>query len=358
VTHALAHRVQEALSSFLAERSAQLGELGDELGAPVQALRELLTGGKRLRPAFCYWGFRGAGGADCEGIVIAATSLELLQASALLHDDVMDDSDLRRGMPAAHRRFAALHRDSGWSGSADAFGVGAAILLGDLALAWCDEMLRGCGLPDEQVRRAYGVFDAMRTEVIGGQYLDLVVQAEGGRSRGGGDGGSVARAMRVIRFKTAKYSVERPLQLGGALAGARTELLAAYSAFGVPLGEAFQLRDDVLGVFGDPAETGKPAGDDLREGKRTVLVAKALETASPAQRELLDRRIGDRDLDEAGVAALRDVLVETGALKAVETMIDELTAQSRAALDATPLADDEARAALHALALASTQRTV
>jgi geranylgeranyl diphosphate synthase type I len=345
--------VQEALSAFLTEQSGRLGELGDELAAPVQALSELLAGGKRLRPAFCYWGFRGAGGRDdggCEGIVRAATALELLQASALLHDDVMDGSDLRRGMPAAHRRFAALHRDADWSGSPDAFGVGAAILLGDLALSWCDEMLRSCGLPEERVREAYGVFDAMRSEVIGGQYLDLVAQAAAG--------GSVARAMRVIRFKTAKYSVERPLQLGGALAGASGELLAAYSTFGIPLGEAFQLRDDVLGVFGDPAETGKPAGDDLREGKRTVLVAKALENASPGQRELLDRRIGDRELDEAGVAALRDVLVETGALKAVETLIDELTGRSRAALDAAPLADDEARAALHALVLASTQRTV
>jgi len=347
----LGARVAAALAAFLADRSARISELGDELAAPVQALRDLLAGGKRLRPAFCYWGFRGAGGVDGDGIVIAASSLELLQASALLHDDVMDGSDLRRGMPAAHRRFALLHQASGWTGSPERFGVGAAILLGDLALAWCDEMLRSCGLPEDRLRPAYDVFDAMRSEVIGGQYLDLVAQAAGA-------GGTVARAMRVIRFKTAKYSVERPLQLGGALAGASAELLAAYSAFGLPLGEAFQLRDDVLGVFGDPAETGKPAGDDLREGKRTVLVAKALETASPAQRARLDRHLGDRDLDEAGVAALRDVLVETGALKAVESLIEELTARSRAALDAAPLVAQEARGPLHDLALAATRRTV
>jgi len=345
----LRERVRAALTDFLTRQSGRVTAIGAELEAPLRAVCDLAAGGKRLRPAFCYWGFRGAGGPDCDEIVAAATALELLQASALIHDDVMDGSDLRRGMPAVHRRFAALHRDEGWTGSADAFGVGAAILLGDLCLSWCDEMLRSCGLPQERLSAGFRVYEAMRTEVIGGQYLDLVAQATGDTS--------VERAMRVIRFKTAKYSVERPLQLGGALGGAPAELLDAYSAFGLPLGEAFQLRDDVLGVFGDPERTGKPAGDDLREGKRTVLVAKALERANPAERATIQRDLGDPGLGDEGVARLRAILVDTGALGAVEKLIDELTVAAQAALDAAPLVDPEAAATLHTLALAATRRT-
>jgi geranylgeranyl diphosphate synthase type I len=345
----LRERVQATLSDFLARQSGRVTAVGAELEAPLRAICDLVAGGKRLRPAFCYWGFRGAGGPDCDEIVVAATALELLQASALIHDDVMDGSDLRRGMPAVHRRFAALHRDEGWTGSAEAFGVGAAILLGDLCLSWCDEMLRSCGLPERRLSAAWPVYEAMRTEVIGGQYLDLVAQATGG--------GSMEQAMRVIRFKTAKYSVERPLQLGGALGGADRELIDAYSAYGIPLGEAFQLRDDVLGVFGDPEHTGKPAGDDLRDGKRTVLVAQAFQRASHAERAVLQRDLGDPDLGDEGVARLRGILVETGALDAVERLIAELTASALAALDAAPLRDAEAAATLHTLSLAATRRT-
>jgi geranylgeranyl diphosphate synthase, type I len=345
----LRERVQRSLEEFLGRQSRRLSRLGPELGEPVRAIGDLLAGGKRLRPAFCYWGFRGAGAADCDEIVVAAAALELLQASALIHDDVMDGSDLRRGMPAVHRRFAALHRDAGWTGSPDSFGVAAAILLGDLCLSWCDEMLRSCGLPVERLEAGWPVYEAMRTEVIGGQYLDLATQA--------GSLGSVEDARRVILFKTAKYSVERPLQLGGALGGGSAPLLDAYSAFGIPLGEAFQLRDDVLGVFGDPAQTGKPAGDDLRQGKRTVLVAKALESATPAQRALLERGLGDPELTDSAVHRLREVLVDTGALDAVEKLIDELTTTAVTALDAAPIGDGDAAAALRNLAVAATRRT-
>ena len=200
------------------------------------------------------------------------SALELVQASALIHDDLMDRSDTRRGEPAVHRRFEARHTAGGWRGGAAAFGDSVAVLLGDLALVWSDELLHASGVAPEDLARARPVFDEMRTEVTVGQYLDLLTQATGDTS--------VELAGKVARYKSAKYTVERPLLFGAALAGAPPELSAAYSAFGLPLGEAFQLRDDVLGVFGDPSETGKPAGDDLREGKRTALVALALREAS------------------------------------------------------------------------------
>ena len=344
----LRERVDKALHEFLQRAVAPLAGISEDL-APFGAVTEafVMDGGKRLRPAFCYWGHRGAGGPDSDALVRAAASLELLQACALVHDDVIDSSDTRRGAPAVHRRFAAIHRSEGWRGDPEAFGSAAAILLGDLALIWADTLFAESGIAVEALQHAFPIWDSMRVEVMCGQYLDVVEQARGG--------GSVERALRVARYKSAKYTVERPLHLGAALAGAHGELLTALSEFGLPIGEAFQLRDDVLGVYGDPAETGKPAGDDLREGKRTVLVAFALEGGSEAQRETLRRLLGDPALDDDGVTILRDVIAATGAPERVERLIDERYESAQRALE-SPLLDPTAADALRGLAAAATRR--
>jgi len=341
-------RLHKALAGFLAGQAAALDAITEELGPMSDAVGEfLLDGGKRLRPAFCYWGWRAAGGPDTDTIVSAAAALELLHACALIHDDVMDGSDTRRGRAAVHRRFAALHRGCGWSGDPAAFGASAAILLGDLCLIWADGMVNGAGLPSDALLRAAPVYDEMRVELMAGQYLDLLEQALGG--------GSIDRALRVARFKTAKYTIERPLHFGGTLAGAPAEMLAVFTAYGLPLGEAFQLRDDVLGVYGDPAVTGKPAGDDLREGKRTALVAAAVQAASPSQAAVVRRHLGDPGLDDGGVTALREVINDTRALDQVEALIADRTAEALAALDRAVI-DEEARTTLAELAAAATAR--
>ena len=345
----LRQRVQKALDTFVARQVPLLDGISEELGHLTDALSELVSGGKRLRPAFCYWGFRGAGGDDGEAIIEAGAALELFQACALIHDDVMDGSDTRRGRPAVHRRFASLHRAEGWVGDPEAFGTGAAILLGDLCLSWSDELLCSTDVQADRLAAAQRVFDLMRTELMGGQYLDLLEQARGG--------GSVERALRVARYKSAKYTIEKPLHLGAALAGAGPDVVSGYSGYGLPLGEAFQLRDDVLGVFGDPEATGKPAGDDLREGKRTALVAMALETATPGQAAAVRRHLGDPHLSVEGVAQLREVIQETGALARVEALIEELTGDALNALDAVPVTD-EGREVLRQLAAAATSRSV
>jgi geranylgeranyl diphosphate synthase type I len=342
----LRQRVQAALDAFLAVRRPRFERMGAELAPMSDALAEFLAGGKRLRPSFCFWGHLGAGGADTDALVVAAASLELFQACAIIHDDVMDGSDTRRGQPAVHRRFAALHQTQSWNGSPDTFGAGAAILLGDLCLAWSDEMLLSSGMTNSA---ALAVFDQMRAELMGGQYLDLLEQVRGD--------GTVESALRVARYKSAKYTIVEPLHLGATMAGAGPEVLAAYEAYGMPLGEAFQLRDDVLGVFGDPAVTGKPAGDDLREGKRTVLVAMALEQATPRQADLVRVHLGDPALDATGVDRLREVLVGTGAVDRVESLISIRTEASLAALDGAPLTD-EALTVLRELALAATARSL
>jgi geranylgeranyl diphosphate synthase, type I len=348
----LGPRVQAVLDAFVARQAVRLGAVSAQLAPMVEAASALLSGGKRLRPAFCYWGWRGAGRGDNDAAVRAASSLELLHACALIHDDVMDGSDIRRGQPAVHRRLAQLHDSSGWRGSADAFGAGGAILVGDLCLAWADELLYDSGLDDASLRAGKPVLDEMRTELMAGQYLDLLEQAQAE--------GSVEGAMRVLRYKSAKYTVERPLQLGAALAGGGAELAAVYSAYGVPLGEAFQLRDDVLGVYGDPTETGKPAGDDLREGKQTLLVAYALAEASPAGVALLRSRLGEPGLDDAGVDDLRTVIQTSGALARVEDLIGRLTTEALDALAGAPagVVAEPGAWALAELAHAATVRTV
>jgi geranylgeranyl diphosphate synthase type I len=346
----LRQRVSEALENCLRRQRPRLAAISPDLAPLGDALTAfLLDGGKRMRPAFAYWGWRGAGGQDCPEIIDAVAALEWVQACALIHDDVMDGSDTRRGQPAMHKRFAALHRESGWLGDPESFGTAVAILLGDTSLIWADEMLNRSGLPTEALLRGQPVYDEMRSEIMAGQYLDVLSQADGDQT--------VDRAMTVVRYKAAKYTVERPLHLGAALAGGSPAVVATYTGYGLPLGEAFQLRDDVLGVFGDPAETGKPAGDDLREGKRTVLIAKTLERATPAQAALVADHFGDRDLDQAGVDAIREVIVATGALAESEKLIGELVERCGAALDTDHL-DPDAAEVLRELAVAATARRV
>jgi geranylgeranyl diphosphate synthase, type I len=353
-------RISGALDDFVGRQRRDLQNISPELVPCADAITDLLTGGKRLRAAFCYWGWRACGGADCPEIFAAAAALELLHASALVHDDVMDASDTRRGRPSVHRRFAARHAAAGWRGSAESFGSGAAILVGDLLLAWTDEMLRTSGLPPAAVWRGLRVLDAMRTEVFSGQFLDLVGQACGASAR--------ESALRVVTYKSAKYTVERPLHLGAELAraddagqpgprpgGPHPRKLAAFTEYGIPIGIAFQLRDDILGIFGDPARTGKPVTDDLREGKRTVLLAIARERANSEQEQILDRAVGDPGLTEPQAEQVRAVIAGTGALAECELMIENNVKEALAALDAAPVTADS-KAALADLAVAATSR--
>jgi geranylgeranyl diphosphate synthase type I len=346
-------QVQVAIDTFLEEGAARLAPLGEDAGRLLAEARAAVSGGKRFRAAFCYWGFHAVAGtsydaSDEDALVRACASLELLHASALVHDDYMDASDTRRGRPSTHRGFATEHRADGWRGDPEQYGASTAILLGDLLLSWSDELLRRCGLPLERVAAALDVFDRCRSEVIAGQFLDVSVQA-----RGVAD---VDTAMTVLRYKSAKYSIERPLHIGATLAGGSAEQLRQLTAFGLPLGEAFQLRDDLLGVFGDPSATGKPAGDDLVEGKRTVLVALALDGASAADAARLDAALGTR-LTVEDVVELRRIIDASGAHEQVEQVIGELAGKATGALARADLAD-RARGVLLRLATAATVRVV
>jgi geranylgeranyl diphosphate synthase, type I len=346
-------RVDRALAALLHQELSALDFLGDDSGPVTDALtRFSLESGKRLRPGFVYWGYRGAGGPadgpEAEAAVRASCSVELLHVCALIHDDIMDGSEVRRGRPAMHVGFAARHRASAWRGDPAAFGEGAAMLMGDLAFTWADVALADAGLPDDRLAAALRVFNRLRSELMGGQYLDLVEAR-----RGGPDEDAVRR---VLTYKSGKYTIERPLHLGLALAAGPPDLAAAYSAYGLPLGEAFQLRDDVLGVFGAPEVTGKPAGDDLREGKETYLVMLARRQAGRGGRQLLESALGNAKLSEDEVAEVRRVIGGCGALEATEARIGELLAEAKAALAAAGGIDEAARATLAALADHVTDR--
>jgi geranylgeranyl diphosphate synthase type I len=328
--------VEARLRALFDEELARWRDLDPDLGPPLETLRDfVLGGGKRLRPAFCHWGFVGAGGApDDAGVVDAGAAFERLQAFALVHDDVMDGSGMRRGARTAHLTYGDRHRDGDWRGEERRFGEGVAILLGDLAHVYADRLLPRTH-PDVQ-----RVWDELRTELNVGQYLDLV-----GTARGDVDHEA---ARRIARYKSGKYTIERPLHVGAALAGRFGELGAALSAYGDPLGEAFQLRDDLLGALGDEAVTGKPVGDDLREGKPTPLLALATAAADADQAEVLGL-VGRDDLDAAAIASIQGVLHDTGAVVAIEAAIDELTTRALDGLARCPLAD-VANDALTALA--------
>ena len=320
----IARRVESRVACVLEGELARWAAVDPDLAEPFSALRDLvLAGGKRLRPAFCHWAYVGAGGgADDQAVIDAGAALELLHTFALVHDDIMDGSATRRGTDTIHVQFEAGHALDGWRGEARRYGEGVAILVGDLAFVYADQLLAGA--PPE----AQAVFTELRVEVNVGQYLDLL-----GTARGRVD---AARARRISRFKSGKYTVERPLHLGAALAGRLDDLAGPLSGYGLPLGEAFQLRDDLLGVFGDEDLTGKPVGEDLREGKPTLLYAMAVEQAADTDAAVLTR-YGAADLDEDDVAALQDVLITSGAVETVEAAIDRLVGEAVEALDGADL---------------------
>ncbi|GAA1301322.1 polyprenyl synthetase family protein [Pseudonocardia xinjiangensis] len=348
--------VETELAAFLRDRTADAVAIDPAFADATDALVAfVLEGGKRIRPTFAWWGWRGAGGSvdspEAVSVLRAVSALELIQACALIHDDLMDASATRRGRPTVHVEFARRHATAGWRGKPARFGAATAILLGDLALAWADDMLRAAGLPPAALVRAAPPWQAMRTEMLGGQFLDVLHQSTGDTS--------TRAALQIDRYKTAAYTVERPLHLGAAIADAAPELVSAYRRFGADIGVAFQLRDDLLGVFGDPVVTGKPAGDDLREGKRTLLLALAVERAEDRgrtqARDAITAAIGDPDLDAAGVERIRDLLTELGAVQAMEHRIAALTGSALDALSAVEIAEPAATA-LAGLAEMATRR--
>jgi geranylgeranyl diphosphate synthase type I len=355
----LVELVHSRIDEFINTRESIVTTISPDLAVLVEFSRQFLSGGKRFRARFAQLGWQSVSrstsgsaaaapdahldggsstGTALAGLVSAASALEVFHAAALVHDDIIDHSDTRRGAPSAHRRFESLHGSNGWAGSPADFGRASAILLGDLLLGWSDELLDE-GLDDAadraSARRARAQFNLMRTEVTAGQYLDILEERAWITQP---EAELLERAERVIVFKSAKYSVQAPLVIGAALAGADDDHLDVLRAFGLPLGIAYQLRDDLLGVFGDAAVTGKPSGDDLREGKRTVLIALARERLDARTLGTVDRLLGRADLQAEQITTLQQIIVDSGAVDRVETLIQHNVAEALKALDGSGVA--------------------
>lgn len=318
----------------------------------------LLSGGKRKRAELLALGFWAAGGnPNSQACARAGAALELFQAAALAHDDLMDDSHTRRGQPTTHVQAAADHHARGWVGSAAQFGLSAAVLLGDLLLAQAHRTFADAAVLADQLgddvaagrrdsaagQRALAAFSAMSVELQAGQYLDTRAQTQ---PLGAPD--AQASLERALTFKSARYSVEHPLRIGATLGGAKPQLVEALGAVGRPLGIAFQLRDDLLGVFGDPALTGKPAGDDVRVGKRTVLAELAHANLPAGQAAELASLLARAPLSAPETATATELVRASGAAALVEERIARLREQYEAAIAAIP--DPRVRQTLASLA--------
>jgi len=350
----LREEIEAELQDFLTAQSNYFTSIAPELKPAAGSLSAfVINGGKRFRPLFAAVGAMGAGSNLSQSEIRAFASLELLQACALIHDDLMDASDTRRGEPAIHKLFESMHIAENYQGKATQFGLSASVLIGDLALIWSDLMLNSSGVKSDSLIAAISVHDEMRVELIAGQYLDVFEQARGTQS--------VAQALNIARYKSAKYTIERPLHLGAAIAipdaAKRAQIISIYSEFGLPLGEAFQLRDDLLGVFGDPKVTGKPAGDDLREGKRTVLMAMTHDRISGAAEAEFMQEFGNHDISESAIARLQEIISETGAAMHVEDLIEELTSTALEALNRDEIVP-QARELLTEMAIIATKRNM
>ncbi|MFC6010505.1 polyprenyl synthetase family protein [Nocardia lasii] len=336
--------VREHVDAFVRARcAAELDPAGFAL--PGRLMVEFAAGGKCVRSVFVYLGWLAGGGGESEPALRAAAGAELLHAFALVQDDVMDQSPVRRGQPSAHLRLTNWHRDQGLSGSSTRFGESAAILLADLYLVWAERMLRESGLPAPALDRVWPRYDAMRSELAVGQLADLTNDANRQPT--------VGTVLDIARRKSGNYTVRRPLELGAAMAGCDEHVLRVLGDYGDVIGEAFQLRDDLLGIFGDPAATGKPAGDDIRERKATTVLALADQLATPPDRARLRELWRADSIDEHGVALAQSVITDSGARRRAEQMIDDRVEHARRLVaDLEPSVGD----ALYRMALLCTQR--
>ncbi len=342
----LRRTVLTQVARFVADRcAAELDEAGVEVAGDI--LLDFLAGGKCLRSTFMYLGWL-SNAADSDEALCASASLELLHAFALLQDDVMDDSPWRRGRPAAHIQFGDWHRKRRLSGSPQRFGDSAAILLGDLCLIWAEQMLRESGVEHRRLQLALPRYDAMRTELALGQFADLASDVR--------DLPSMAVVLEVARRKSGNYTVRRPLEIGAAMSGCSDRTLLGLGRYGTSVGEAFQLRDDLLGVFGSEAVTGKPSGGDLLEHKATSVVIAAHQLAdAPTRRQLTDL-MNEGELDDTAIDRWRALIVTTGAVQWIEDLISERVTSALDALDEVRL-DESVRAALTNMAAVCTERS-
>lgn len=318
-------KFDKQLLAYLSEKREQAKQINPEAAVLIdEIIRFSENGGKRVRPAFLYSGYVATGGQAHEAILYASMSVELLHVFALIHDDIIDKSDLRRGAPTTHKAFEKSHQKRKLVGDSKDYGLSAAILAGDLAFSFAEDVLTTAPFPQERVRRARLFFDQMKEQVIYGEYLDVL----GGYKRKL----SEDEVLQILEFKTAKYTVERPLQIGAILAGADVKLIDTFSRYGIPFGQAFQLQDDIVGTFGSEKEIGKPNDSDIKEGKKTVLLSRSYEQAGPTEKKLLDKWVGNKEATKTDIDKVREIMLSTGSYDYCRKLAKQLLIQAYEAI--------------------------
>jgi len=321
------------LLAFLAVKKVEAAEINPEAAVLVEEIiRFSENGGKRVRPAFLYSGYVAGGGKSFEAILYTSMCVELLHVFALIHDDIIDNSDLRRGQLTTHKQFEKIHKDKRLLGDKKDYSLSSAILTGDLALSFAEEVLTSAPFPHERVRRARYFFDLMKEQVLYGEYLDVL----------GGYRKSLTEdeVLQILDYKTAKYTVERPLHIGAVLAGADYSLLESFSRYGIPFGQAFQMQDDIVGTFGSEEEIGKPADSDIKEGKKTLLLARAYEKASEKERKVLDKIVGNKKASQSDIDQVRKIMKKTGSYDYCVGLAKKLLQQAREAIENVKLTEE------------------
>ncbi|OGY21732.1 MAG: hypothetical protein A2126_00780 [Candidatus Woykebacteria bacterium GWB1_45_5] len=313
------------LDAYFTEKIREAALVDPESVVLVEEVRRFVqNGGKKIRPAFAYAGYIACGGRSHDAILYASSAIEVMHAFALIHDDIIDKADLRRGNPSVHRVFEDFHKRRNFTGSPEDFGLVAALLAGDLAFSFADELLNTAPFPAERIRRAKNYFDLNKKQVIFGEYLDVLASVKKQISE--------ADVLKILEYKTAKYTMERPLHIGACLAGAEEEALTIFSNYAIPLGQAFQIQDDILGTFGQEEQTGKPTDSDIKEGKKTLLVIKAYEFSGPAERKILDEVLGKRKANEKEIENVRAIIRSSGALEYSQNLANRLIKQAKEAI--------------------------
>jgi len=314
------------MNIFLDKKIEEAREISEEATILVDEVKRFVSaGGKRVRPAFLYSGYIAAGGKAHAAATFASLCVEFLHTFALIHDDIIDKSDTRRGRATSHKAFENTHKSKKYPGDREHFGLSSAILAGDLAFTFAEEILTSSPFPQERLRRARYFFDQMKFQVISGEYLDVLGSYKKRLTE--------EEVLNILEYKTAKYTVERPLQIGAMLAGAEVDILEAFTAYGIPLGQAFQLQDDILGIFGDAEKIGKPVGADIREGKKTVLITKTYELASKREEQLLDRVVGNFAATDKDLYRVKEIIYSVGAYDYAIKLSHRLIDQAKTAID-------------------------
>lgn len=328
-------KVEPEMEAFFARVIAENRKIDENIADAISYARKItMSGGKRARAAFMYFGYIAAGGKEKEKIIKASVSIELIHSFLLMHDDIIDRDSLRHGIKTTHIYYGEIAKKYFKHKDADHFGNSMAIIVGDMMYAFGNQVLFESGFEPALIVNALHRLQGVVSRTVVGESQDILIENKGEATE--------QEILQMYENKTARYTIEGPLHLGAILARADEKMMQSLSDYSIPAGIAFQIQDDILGVFGTVGKTGKPVGSDVRQGKQTILVAKALEKASRAQKEILKKCLGNSDLTEKDLDEFKKVIIETKSLEYAQKLAQDLIAEAKGKIEKVEM-NEEAR---------------